>query len=95
MPGLLKSKRYLPTLTEIVHPHTPQAAPEIDCEELVERLMQRVVPTVEHQIREILQRQVQAQMRLLLPQIQQEIEAVVRQAVVDAMAEKGPSGASV
>lgn len=83
-----KTKRSLPTLTEIVHPHIPQAAPVIDCELLIENLLQRVVPAMEYQLREILQRQMQEQMRLLLPQLHQEMETLVRQAVARAMAEK-------
>lgn len=84
-----KTKRSLPTLTEVVHPHIPPVASVIDPEVLIEDLLQRVAPAVEHQLREVLQRQLQEQMRLLLPQVQLEMEALVRQAVAQAMAERG------
>lgn len=83
-----KTKRSLPTLTEVFHPHEPQVAAVIDPEVLVEDVLQRVAPVVEHQLREILQQQLQAQMRLLLPQVQLEMEAHVRQLVAQAIAEK-------
>lgn len=89
MPGSKKTKRSVPTLTEVVHLSAPQVALAIDRELLVENLLQRVAPTVEHQLREILQRQLQEQMRLLLPQLQLEMESFVRQTVAQAMAEKG------
>ncbi len=85
-----KTKRSVPTLTEVVHPSAPQLALAIDRELLIENLLQRVAPTVEHQLREVLQRQLQEQMRLLLPQLQLEMESFVRQTVAQALAEKNP-----
>lgn len=92
MSSPLKSKRSLPTLTEVVYPQVLQPPLEIDRELLIENLLQRVAPTVEQQLREMLQGQVHAQMRLLLPQLQQAMEIVVKQAVADAMAERNPLG---
>lgn len=89
MQVLKKTKRSLPTLTEVVHPHIPPVASVIDPEVLVEDLLQRVAPAVEKQLREVLQRQLQEQLRLLLPQVQLEMETLVRQVVAQAIAEKG------
>lgn len=83
-----KTKRSLPTLTEVVLPYIPPVASAIDPEVLIENLLQRVAPVVEQQLREILQRQFQEQMRLLLPQMQSEMEMLVRQLVAQAIAEK-------
>lgn len=81
--------RFLPTLTEVVRPTASPVAAVMDGELLVERLLQRVAPAVENQLRETLKVLIQEQMRLLAPRFQQEIEAAVRQAVVKAMAELG------
>jgi len=54
---------------------------------LVERLLQRVAPAVEAQLRETLRVLIQEQILLLTPRFQQEIETAVRQAVAGAMAE--------
>lgn len=88
MPAPKKTKRSVPTLTEVVHPSAPQVALAMDRELLIENLLQRMAPAVELQLREVLQRQLQGQMRLLLPQLQLEMEALVRQTVAQALAEK-------
>lgn len=88
MPAPKTTKRSVPTLTEVVYPSAPQVALAIDRELLIENLLQRIAPAVEHQLREILQRQLQEQMRLLLPQVQSEMEVLVRQTVAQALAEK-------
>ena len=90
MPASKKTKRSVPTLTEVVYPSAPQVALAIDRELLIENLLQRMAPAVEQQLRELLQRQLQEQMRLLLPQLQLEMEVLVRQTVAQALAEKNP-----
>lgn len=79
--------RFLPTLTEVVHPLASSAEPLMNNELLVERLLQRVAPAVEAQLRETLRVLIQEQILLLAPRFQQEIETAVRQAVAGAMAE--------
>lgn len=77
--------RFLPTLTEVFYPVASVPAPELTSELLVERLLQRVAPTVEAQLRETLKSLVQEQMRLLEPRFQQEIESAIKQAVAIEM----------
>jgi hypothetical protein len=84
--------RFLPTLTEVVYPVATVAAPELTSELLVERLLQRVAPTVEAQLRETLRSLVQEQMRLLEPRFQQEIESAVTRAVAIEMRKIETSG---
>jgi len=84
--------RFLPTLTEIVHPAPPAVAAELPQELLVQRLMQRVAPTVEAQLHETLRLLVQEQIRLLQPRIEQEIESAVKCAVAIEMKKIDPSG---
>lgn len=79
--------RFLPTLTEVVHPLASSVEPVMNSELLVERLLQRVAPAVEAQLRETLRVLIQEQILLLAPRFQQEIESAVRQAVAGAMAE--------
>jgi hypothetical protein len=79
--------RFLPTLTEVVHPLASSVEPVMNSELLVERLLQRVAPAVEAQLRETLRVLIQEQILLLAPRFQQEIETAVRQAVAGAMAE--------
>ncbi|MDO8698892.1 MAG: hypothetical protein Q7J75_00440 [Rhodoferax sp.] len=79
--------RFLPTLTEVVHPLASSVEPVMNSELLVERLLQRVAPAVEAQLRETLRVLIQEQILLLTPRFQQEIETAVRQAVAGAMAE--------
>lgn len=79
--------RFLPTLTEVVHPLASSVEPVMNSELLVERLLQRVAPAVEAQLRETLRVLIQEQIQLLAPRFQQEIETAVRQAVAGAMAE--------
>ena len=80
--------RFLPTLTEVVHPlASPAAVPVMNNELLAERLLQRVAPAVEDQLRETLKALIQEQILLLAPRFQQEIETAVKRAVAGAMAE--------
>jgi hypothetical protein len=84
--------RFLPTLTEVVYPVATVVAPELTSDLLVERLLQRVAPTVEAQLRETLRSLVQEQMRLLEPRFQQEIESAVERAVAIEMRKIETSG---
>jgi hypothetical protein len=86
--------RYVPTLTEVVHPsagpgneplNEPEpATPSVSQEDVVRRVMERVDATFEQRLREALAAAVIEQTRALGPLLRDEIEAVVRQAVAEA-----------
>ncbi len=76
--------RFVPTLTEVVHPGPPPVAPPIDCERLTEQVLQSIKPRLEQQLRAALQTQVEEHMRLAATQWQQDIEGAVRSAVAKA-----------
>lgn len=84
-----KSKRSLPTLTEVVQPYAVPVAPVVDAEQLTNTLLQRVMPAVEAQVRALLHQQIQAQMRLLKPQLAQQIETLIRQELARALGDAG------
>jgi len=84
--------RFLPTLTEIVHP-TNQTKTSVaatpDLEETVWFVMQRVDLLLERRLREevdaMLRTMLTEQLKTLSASLRQELEPVVRQAVSDAM----------
>jgi hypothetical protein len=82
--------RYVPTLTEVVHPsavpvtEADPATPAVSQEDVVRRVMERVDATFEQRLREALAAAVIEQTRALGPLLRDEIEAVVRQAVAEA-----------
>lgn len=94
--------RYVPTLTEVVHPapaapaHGADAdkalaaapAPALSEEQIVHRIMQRVDLTLDRRLREAIAATVLEQTRLLGPLLREEIEAAVRQTVSQALAEE-------
>jgi uncharacterized protein (DUF4415 family) len=81
--------RFVPTLTEVVRPGAGGAeptppAPAVSQEQIVQRVMQRVDASLERRLREALAAAIVEHTRTLGPIVQDEIEAVVRQAVADA-----------
>lgn len=76
--------RFVPTLTEVVHPGAAPVAPPLDCDQLVEQVLQSLKPRLEQQLRAALQVQVEEQMRLVAAQWQLDIEDAVRDAVARA-----------
>jgi hypothetical protein len=82
--------RFVPTLTEVVQarPHAPAAEPVFLEEQVVQRVLQRVDLTLERKLREAIATVVLEQTRSLGPVLRDQIEAVVRQAVTQAMAEE-------
>ena len=50
--------RFVPTLTEVVHPGGASVRPVIDSQRLVEQILQHVKPRLEQQLRASLQAQV-------------------------------------
>jgi hypothetical protein len=87
--------RFVPTLTEVVEQPlgtdgggTFQAR-WADLEEpLVQRILQRVDVALERRVREVLAQVVREQTQAMLPRLRDEIEAVVRQAINDAVAQE-------
>ncbi|HCY15402.1 MAG: hypothetical protein A2Z93_08230 [Curvibacter sp. GWA2_64_110] len=89
--------RFLPTLTEVVQPGdaaafatagTDAAGPMPSAEELVERVMQRLTPTLEIRLREVVTALVQEQMSALEPYLWQEVDQALRQQVSAAVAQE-------
>lgn len=85
--------RYVPTLTEVV-PGTPApaAAERLNEEQLVHRVMQRVDLTLDRRLREAIASVVLEHSRALAPALREQIEAVVTQAVAEAIAEELGTG---
>jgi hypothetical protein len=83
--------RYVPTLTEVVHAPAPivtAAAPTPDEEQWVRRIMQRVELTLDRRLREAVAAVIVEQTRNLAPLLREEVEAVVRESVAQALAEE-------
>jgi hypothetical protein len=84
--------RYVPTLTEVV-PGTAAgpASSQVDPEQLLHRVMQRVDLTLDRRLREAIASVVLEHSRALAPALREQIEAVVAKTVADAIAEElGP-----
>ncbi|APW42846.1 hypothetical protein [Rhodoferax saidenbachensis] len=86
--------RFLPTLTEVVHPASPvvaRASAE-DRAQLVERVTQRAVAAVQEQLQATLQSLLDEHVQILAQRLQAETERVVRLAVSQALSEENASG---
>lgn len=85
--------RFVPTLTEVVSAQTaPQALPASAAPlvgdgqaALVQRIMQQVDLVLERRLREAVSRQVLVQSQVLTPRLREEIEALVRNSVAQAL----------
>jgi hypothetical protein len=84
--------RFLPTLTEIVHPSEWIRAPDPespDSEEMVRSVMQRMDSVIQRRLAEdadaMVRTLVTEQLPILRAGLRQELEGVVRQAVSEAM----------
>ncbi len=81
--------RFLPTLTEVVHPASPPEPLSIkdnaETDVLVAKVMQAVSPHIENQLRELVSDLVMEQLRELSPRIQHDVEQLVRAAVEGAL----------
>lgn len=90
--------RFLPTLTEVVKPGDAAAAasgeaapvlpPMPTAEELVERVMQRLAPTLEIRLRAVMTALVQEQVSAMEPYLWQEVDQALRQTVTAAVAQE-------
>lgn len=81
--------RFLPTLTEVIRP--PEAVQEnrpslLDTEQMIHRVLQRVDLALEPMLREAIGPMVVDQITAMATRLRPEVEAVVRQAVADALA---------
>lgn len=79
--------RVLPTLTEVVRPDDFAVTDAMEQQQLAERLFQRILPSVEAQLRITLQTLVQEHLRMLEPRLQQALELAARQAIAKAVAD--------
>lgn len=81
--------RYVPTLTEVVREGAPPATPfTLSQEQLVHRIMQRVDVTLERRLREAVAAVVLEHTRALGPALRDEIQAMVSDAVAQALADE-------
>lgn len=83
--------RFVPTLTEIVHPAAVSTMPVTDHEKLLEQVVQRVIPLVQAQLREVLELSLQAHADAIAAQYQDDLVAMVKSAVAQAMAQDLPN----
>jgi len=86
--------RFVPTLTEVV-PGTAAApaAPALNQEQLVHRVMQRVDLTLDRRLREAIASVVLEHSRSMAPALREQVEAVVARTVSEALAEELSSAA--
>jgi hypothetical protein len=83
--------RFLPTLTEVVHPVSPPEPlsnkNDAETDALVAKVMQAISPHIENQLRELVSDLVLEQLRELSPRIRHDVEQMVRAAVEGALAD--------
>lgn len=92
MPVGKSTPRFLPTLTEVVHPVAPSSGPVVDRELLIEGILQRVAPVVEAQLKERLQLLVREHMDAIFSQLHAEMESAIRDAVTQAVEQENTLG---
>jgi len=83
--------RFLPTLTQVVQqpdaePVQETQSPPLDTEQMIHRVLQRVDLALEPMLREAIGPMVVDQITAMATRMRPEVEAVVRQAVADALA---------
>ena len=92
--------RFVPTLTDVVHPvdhfslqlpdhHIHQNAVQLE-DQIVHRVMQRVDLVLERRLREAVAKVILSQTQALGPRLREEIELVVRESVSQAVAQELP-----
>ena len=91
MPALPKKlMRSLPTLTEVVDvavaPPAADAVGDLDEEELMHRVLQRLELTLDDLVRQVVASALEEQMKELAPRIRQRVDNAVRKAVTQAVA---------
>lgn len=94
--------RFVPTLTDVVHPveqfgqissgdEVLQSAVQLE-DQIVHRVMQRVDLVLERRLREAVAQVILSQTQALGPRLREEIELVVRESVSQAVAQELPPG---
>jgi len=83
--------RFLPTLTQVVQQPDAELvsetqSPPLDTEQMIHRVLQRVDLALEPMLREAIGPMVVDQITAMATRMRPEVEAVVRQAVADALA---------
>ena len=83
--------RFLPTLTQVVQQPDAEPVPQtqpppLDTEQMIHRVLQRVDLALEPMLREAIGPMVVDQITAMATRMRPEVEAVVRQAVADALA---------
>lgn len=87
--------RYVPTLTEVVHPAplsepslsnvTAPAATSVATQELiVQRVLQRIDLVLERRLHDAIKQLIQEHTQAMMPRLREEIELVVRESVAQA-----------
>lgn len=95
MSRLMEPPRYVPTLTDIVHPESrPEATVSADIapaktsvetqEVLVQRVMQGIDLMLERRLHEAIEQLILAHTQALMPRLREEIELLVRESVTHA-----------
>ena len=94
--------RFVPTLTDVVHPATaPSQKPDEGLvpsdpvqleDQIVHRVMQRVDLVLERRLREAVAQVILSHTQALGPRLREEIELVVRESVIQAVAQELPPG---
>lgn len=86
--------RYVPTLTEVVHP-APMPAPAVASSEaqelMVQRVLQRIDLMLERRLHEAIEQLILEHTQAMMPCLRDEIELVVREAVTDAFEQESSS----
>jgi hypothetical protein len=82
--------RFVPTLTEVVHSGAAPLAPVsgFSQEQLTQRVLERVDLVLERRVREAIATIVLEQTSLLTPMLREQLEAMVREIVADAVADE-------
>jgi hypothetical protein len=84
--------RFVPTLTEVVQsaaaPAVAAGLPALNAEQLAQRVLQRLDLTLDRRVREAIASVVLEQTSALAPILRERLDAVVRQAVAQAVAEE-------
>jgi hypothetical protein len=88
--------RFVPTLTEVVHPDNVALMSNSDAslhqleDQVLHRVMQRVDLVLERRLREAVSQLILTHTQALAPRLREEIELVVRESVSQAIAQELP-----
>ena len=96
--------RFVPTLTDVVHPVSSFSAKPVDEvvrydavaleDQIVHRVMQRVDLVLERRLREAVAQVILSHTQALGPRLREEIELVIRESVSQAVAQELPLNTS-